>query len=131
MTCRALSVVQLEWTNPDVDGLVQFLVTEKGFKCVCVSFPSFYFSPFPIYYSVTFHPFHKDRHISDLLSFSEERVRKGAEKLQKFLNTKQQGRLDGFFSVKPKDKKDPKKEEKGKGKGKADAKGKGTKRKVN
>jgi len=35
---------------------------------------------------------------------SEERVRKGAEKLQKFLNTKQQGRLDGFFSVKPKDK---------------------------
>ncbi len=23
---------QLEWKNPDVDGLVQFLVTEKGFK---------------------------------------------------------------------------------------------------
>jgi len=35
---------------------------------------------------------------------SEERVRKGAEKLQKFLNTKQQGRLDGFFSMKPKEK---------------------------
>lgn len=24
--------LQLEWKNPDVDGLVQFLVTEKGFK---------------------------------------------------------------------------------------------------
>ena len=56
---------------------------------------------------------------------SEERVRKGAEKLTKFLNAKQQGRLDGFFTAKPKT--SPKKgkdEEKGKGKGK------GTKRKV-
>ena len=53
-------------------------------------------------------------------------MRKGGEKLTKFLNAKQQGRLDGFFSVKPKTsptKKD-KEEEKGKGKGK------GTKRKV-
>ena len=33
---------------------------------------------------------------------SEERVRKGAEKLAKFLNAKQQGRLDGFFSVQAK-----------------------------
>lgn len=54
---------------------------------------------------------------------SEERVRKGAEKLTKYLNSKQQGRLDGFFTVKPKEKKSP------------DAKGKhalkkGTKRKV-
>ena len=23
---------QLEWKDPDIDGLVQFLVTEKGFK---------------------------------------------------------------------------------------------------
>lgn len=67
--------------------------------------------------------------------YSEDRVRKGAEKLTKFLNAKQQGRLDGFFSVKPRS---PKKDEgsskgkgKGVGKGKADAKGaKGTKRKV-
>jgi flap endonuclease-1 len=87
--------LELEWTNPDVDGLVQFLVTEKG--------------------------------------FSEERVRKGAEKLSKYLNSKQQGRLDGFFTVKPKPaspKKDKGKEKdggKGKGKGKADVKG--TKRK--
>ncbi|KAL9711388.1 Elongation of fatty acids protein 2 [Leucoagaricus gongylophorus] len=69
--------VELEWKNPDVDGLVQFLVTEKG--------------------------------------FNEERVRKGAEKLQKFLNTKQQGRLDGFFSVKPKDKSVAKTETRAKG----------------
>ena len=56
-------------------------------------------------------------------------MRKGAEKLAKFLNAKQQGRLDGFFTVKPKDKPEPK--GKGAGKGKADAKGtKGTKRKV-
>jgi hypothetical protein len=42
----------------------------------------------------------EDRHIC---SHSEERVRKGAEKLTKFLNAKQQGRLDGFFSVKGKE----------------------------
>lgn len=36
------------------------------------------------------------------ICFSEERVRKGAEKLAKFLNAKQQGRLDGFFTSKPK-----------------------------
>jgi hypothetical protein len=69
---------------------------------------------------------------------SEDRVRKGAEKLAKFLNTKQQGRLDGFFTVQPKTSpkkgsaktsgKDVKGKGKGKGKGKADAKG--TKRKV-
>jgi hypothetical protein len=56
------------------------------------------------------------------LSRSEERVRKGAEKLQKFLNTKQQGRLDGFFSVKPKDKPTPV--------AKSDSKTRGTKRRV-
>jgi hypothetical protein len=60
---------------------------------------------------------------------SEERVRKGAEKLQKFLNSKQQGRLDGFFTVKPKEKPD-KGDVKGKGKVDKNAKGKGTKRKV-
>ena len=55
-------------------------------------------------------------------------MKKGAEKLSKFLNAKQQGRLDGFFSVKPRS---PKKdEESSKGKGKGAAKGKGTKRKV-
>ncbi|PPQ85158.1 hypothetical protein CVT25_004165 [Psilocybe cyanescens] len=78
--------VELEWKNPDVDGLVDFLVKEKG--------------------------------------FNEDRVRKGAEKLTKFLNSKQQGRLDGFFTMKPKEKVPLPK-----GKGKSDAKGKGTKRK--
>ncbi|KAF8652902.1 hypothetical protein AX16_004090 [Volvariella volvacea WC 439] len=85
--------VELEWKNPDVDGLVQFLVTEKG--------------------------------------FNEERVRAGAAKLQKFLSAKQQGRLDGFFTAKPKEKPAP---STSKGKSKADTtKGKagtsGTKRK--
>ncbi|ETW81431.1 hypothetical protein HETIRDRAFT_458854 [Heterobasidion irregulare TC 32-1] len=56
--------IELEWKHPDVDGLVEFLVRQKG--------------------------------------FNEERVRKGAEKLSKFLNAKQQGRLDGFFTVQPK-----------------------------
>ncbi|EIN12797.1 PIN domain-like protein [Punctularia strigosozonata HHB-11173 SS5] len=77
--------VQLEWKNPDVEGLVQFLVVEKG--------------------------------------FNEERVRKGAEKLTKFLNAKQQGRLDGFFTVQPK-----KSPQKAPPKGKS--KEAGTKRKV-
>ncbi|KIK98771.1 hypothetical protein PAXRUDRAFT_823492 [Paxillus rubicundulus Ve08.2h10] len=78
------SEVEVEWKCPDVEGLVQFLVVEKG--------------------------------------FNEERVRKGAEKLQKFLNVKQQGRLDGFFTAKPRD--DKRNEAKGK-----DTKA-GTKRKV-
>ncbi|EPT05148.1 hypothetical protein FOMPIDRAFT_1027354 [Fomitopsis schrenkii] len=77
--------VDVEWNSPDVEGLVQFLVTEKG--------------------------------------FNEDRVRKGAEKLAKFLNAKQQGRLDGFFAAKPK-------EAPAKGKDDAKGKGKGTKRKA-
>ncbi|KAJ3478218.1 hypothetical protein NLI96_g9911 [Meripilus lineatus] len=82
--------VDIEWKNPDVEGLVQFLVAEKG--------------------------------------FNEERVRRGAEKLSKHLNAKQQGRLDGFFSVQPK-KAAPKVDKaaektKGKGKGKAEPRGK-------
>ena len=68
--------------------------------------------------------------ISSFIPFnkSEDRVRKGAEKLQKFLNSKQQGRLDGFFTVKPKDNQE-KLGPKGKA-GKTDAKTKGTKRKA-
>ncbi|KAG1732395.1 PIN domain-like protein [Suillus paluster] len=88
------SEVELEWKDPDIDGLVQFLVTEKG--------------------------------------FNEDRVRKGAEKLQKFLNAKQQGRLDGFFSVQPKT--SPKKtkadDAKSGSKSKTAKDGKGTKRKA-
>ena len=58
-------------------------------------------------------------------SQSEERVRKGAEKLTKFLHAKQQGRLDGFFTVQ----RPP--VEKGKNKGKDKGKEtKGGKRKV-
>lgn len=51
--------LELKWEQPDVEGLVKFLCTDKG--------------------------------------FSEDRVRKGAEKLTKALGQKQQGRLDGFF----------------------------------
>ncbi|KIO18056.1 hypothetical protein M407DRAFT_32266 [Tulasnella calospora MUT 4182] len=76
--------LELNWEAPDVDGLVEFLVREKG--------------------------------------FNEDRVRKGAEKLQKMLAAKQQGRLDGFFTVKPKEK------EPASSKGGKDAKG--TKRKA-
>lgn len=82
--------IELDWKEPDVDALVEFMVTQKG--------------------------------------FSEDRVRKGAEKLAKAVNAKQQGRLDGFFTVQPKTK-DTKT---GKGKGaKDDPKPKGTKRKNN
>ena len=35
--------------------------------------------------------------------YSEDRVRKGADKLKARLSSKQQGRLDGFFTVQPKD----------------------------
>ncbi|TIA92300.1 hypothetical protein E3P77_00844 [Wallemia ichthyophaga] len=61
--------------------------------------------------------------------FAEDRVRKGADRLNKMLNTKQQGRLDGFFSVIPKANDDKKTDKKGGGKRKAeDAKGKGGKK---
>ncbi len=61
--------------------------------------------------------------VPGLIEFvSEDRVRKGAEKLQKILNTKQQGRLDGFFTTKPKDK--------AASTAKPDGKSRGTKRKV-
>ncbi|KAL5512818.1 FEN11 [Sanghuangporus baumii] len=81
--------VELEWKSPDVEGLVQFLVVEKG--------------------------------------FNEERVRKGAEKLAKFLNAKQQGRLDGFFTLQQKP--PAEKGDKDKSKTKETKKGKGAKRK--
>lgn len=61
-------------------------------------------------------------------AISEDRVRKGAEKLAKSMNTKQQGRLDGFFTATPKTSA-PKKASAKDAKGKDD-KGKGTKRKV-
>ena len=53
-----------KWDSPDVDGLVEFLVTEKG--------------------------------------FNEDRVRSGAQRLQKNLKSSQQARLEGFFKVVPK-----------------------------
>jgi len=64
--------------------------------------------------------------------YSEERVRKGADKLVKMVSAKQQGRLDGFFKVVPTDGKPKAGAAKGKDAGKAGAKGgKGVKRKVN
>ncbi|KAF8758952.1 hypothetical protein RHS01_02995 [Rhizoctonia solani] len=81
--------VELVWEAPDVDGLVKFLVVEKG--------------------------------------FNEERVRKGAEKLTKMLNTKQQGRLDGFFKV---TESASSKAKATAGKGAASSKGAGAKRKA-
>ncbi|KAK4056476.1 Elongation of fatty acids protein 2 [Microbotryomycetes sp. JL221] len=63
--------ISLEWKAPDVEGLVDFLVRDKG--------------------------------------FAEDRVRKGADKLKARLAAKQQGRLDNFFTVKPKDPADSKK----------------------
>lgn len=84
---------------------MQFLVTEKGFKCALPLLPSLIY--------IDHSPLN-----------SEERVRKGAEKLSKYLNTKQQGRLDGFFTVTAKPK------ELAKVKGKDDKGKKGAKRKV-
>lgn len=57
---KPASEIDLKWEAPDVEGLVDFLVKDKG--------------------------------------FSEDRVRKGADKLKARLSSKQQGRLDGFFT---------------------------------
>ncbi|KAF9778066.1 PIN domain-like protein [Thelephora terrestris] len=81
--------IDLEWKEPDVEGLVEFLVRDKGFM--------------------------------------EERVRKSCEKLTKAINSKQQGRIDGFFTVKPKDNTASTSKAKGK---KDDSKTKSTKRKA-
>lgn len=61
---------------------------------------------------------------------SEDRVRKGAERLQKFLSAKQQGRLDGFFTVKPKEPGSSPTKGKGKEKGGEGGAKKGVKRKA-
>jgi flap endonuclease-1 len=53
-----------KWEAPDTEGLVQFLVHEKG--------------------------------------FNEDRVRSGAQRLQKNVKTAQQARLEGFFKTIPK-----------------------------
>ncbi|KAG0018677.1 Elongation of fatty acids protein 2 [Podila clonocystis] len=57
------STIEIKWEAPDVEGLVEFLVRDKG--------------------------------------FSEERVRKGCERLEKNLKTATQGRLDSFFTMTP------------------------------
>jgi flap endonuclease-1 len=36
--------VEVEWKNPDVEGLVEFLVKEKGFKCAILPFFSSLYS---------------------------------------------------------------------------------------
>ena len=54
-------------------------------------------------------------------------MRKSCEKLTKAVNSKQQGRIDGFFTVKPKDNTASTSKAKGK---KDDSKTKSTKRKV-
>ena len=59
----------------------------------------------------------------------EDRVRKSCEKLTKAVNSKQQGRIDGFFTVKPKENTASSSKSKAKG-GKDDSKTKNTKRKV-
>lgn len=58
-----INSIDLKWTQPDVDGLVQYLCGDK--------------------------------------QFSEERVRSGAQKIQKSLKTGTQSRLDTFFKVLP------------------------------
>ena len=61
----------------------------------------------------------------------EDRVRKSCEKLTKAVNSKQQGRIDGFFAVKPKESTASTSKSKSKAKGgKDDSKTKSTKRKV-
>ncbi|CAI2165308.1 1246_t:CDS:10 [Funneliformis geosporum] len=57
--------IELKWKEPDVEGIVEYLVREKG--------------------------------------FSEERVRKGVDKIEKNFKVATQGRLDSFFTALPSD----------------------------
>ena len=101
--------MKLEWKEPDVEGLVDFLVREKGF----------------MYAIIVISP------LRDLTMrvLREDRVRKSCEKLTKAVSSKQQGRIDGFFTVKPKENTASTSKSKTKG-GKDDSKAKGAKRKV-
>ena len=101
--------MKLDWKEPDVEGLVDFLVRDKGFMCVVAIIPSLH--------GLTIHVPREDR------------VRKSCEKLTKAVNSKQQGRIDGFFTVKPKENTASSSKSKTKG-GKDDSKTKSTKRKV-
>lgn len=87
---------QLKWEAPDVEGLVYFLVREKGFSCVLSSLSS-------ELYPLASDLLHRRELICLCAACSEERVRKGADKLKARLSAKQQGRLDGFFTVAPKE----------------------------
>ena len=101
--------MKLEWKEPDVEGLVDFLVREKGFM-----------------YAV---PIASPLHELTVCILREDRVRKSCEKLTKAVSSKQQGRIDGFFTVKPKENTASTSKSKAKG-GKDDSKTKSTKRKV-
>jgi len=102
-------VLKLEWKEPDVEGLVDFLVRDKGFM-----------------YALTVVSFFHDLTMDVL---REDRVRKSCEKLTKAVGSKQQGRIDGFFTVKPKENNVSASKSKAKS-GKDDSKTKNTKRKV-
>jgi len=88
----------LEWKAPDIEGLVEFLVRDKGFKWV---FPFQTLSP---HFSFTNRNATRTWKLTTLFSwlYSEDRVRNAAAKLTKHLVAKQQGRLDGFFKAIPK-----------------------------
>ena len=102
-------MLKLEWKEPDVEGLVDFLVRDKGFM-----------------YASTLIPPPRDLTVHVL---REDRVRKSCEKLTKAVSSKQQGRIDGFFTVKPRETTASTSKSKAKG-GKDDSKTKNTKRKV-
>ncbi|WFC97771.1 Elongation of fatty acids protein 2 [Malassezia yamatoensis] len=63
--------LELKWEPPKTEEVVQFLCADKGFRFVLQRLRS------------------------------EDRVRRGCEKLAKAVGQKQQGRLDGFFTVQP------------------------------
>lgn len=71
----------MKWTDPDEEGLVAFLVRDKGFKYAAPRLPRMS-RPSPV--------------VRDPAR-SEERVRSGAKKLVKARGAGTQGRLDDFF----------------------------------
>ncbi|KAN0060106.1 Elongation of fatty acids protein 2 [Thecaphora frezii] len=103
--------VELKWEAPDVEGMVKFLCQDKGFRYIAPLLP-LPWSFFSLDGSGNFDIADQSLLLyllAPLLSSpfyaprlnSEDRVRKGCEKLQKSLSQKQQGRLDGFFTYVP------------------------------
>lgn len=66
--------IELKWTDPDEEGVIEFLCKEKAFRLVILLIS-----------------------VCDKKNFSEDRVKSALQRLHKGRKTATQGRIDMFF----------------------------------